>query len=61
MESKRIEFLDNIKGFAIILVILGHSYSNENLLITWLNAFHMPLFFAVSGFLIASKKSLFFK
>lgn len=61
MENERIEFLDNIKGFAIILVILGHSYSNINLLVTWLNSFHMPLFFVVSGFLIANKNSLEYK
>lgn len=59
--ENRINYLDNIKGFAIILVVLGHSYSNTNILTNWLNAFHMPLFFVVSGFLIAYNKKLEYK
>ena len=56
--SKRIVFLDNLKGFAIILVVIGHAvqyfYSPEdfdrNLLFRLVYSFHMPLFFVISGY-----------
>ena len=52
--------IDALKGIAIFLVLLGHSiiYFPINLhVIPWcqwifamLSSFHMPLFFAISGF-----------
>lgn len=50
----RLRYIDNIKGFAICLVILGHiTQFNENLsnLTNWIYSFHIPLFFIVSGYL----------
>lgn len=45
--KKRIEWIDIAKGIGIILVIMGHTialrYSQ------WLYAFHLPLFFLLSG------------
>ena len=58
---KRLQFVDSIKGFAIICVVLGHvanGYIGEGLtngiysdLHKFVYAFHMPLFFMVSGYL----------
>lgn len=46
---KRIYWVDMAKGIAIILVILGHMPFDENV-ISFIYAFHMPLFFIISGF-----------
>ena len=47
-KSKRLEYLDMIKGFGILLVILGHAYPVNNIRI-WIHSFHMPLFYIISG------------
>lgn len=61
--SKRIEWLDALKGFAIISVVLGHTlfgYSENNAfgvyndffctIKDWIYIWHMPLFICLSGF-----------
>lgn len=56
---KRIEYLDALRGWAIYLVILGHSIQQLNDNFYFLNdkvfstiySFHMPLFFFLSGLL----------
>lgn len=52
--SKRIDFIDCAKGFAIILVIIGHTVREGGLLSSILRAvifsFHMPLFFILSSY-----------
>lgn len=56
----RNELIDLLKGFAILLVVLGHSvqYSVSNFDHNWLfriiYAFHMPLFMFLSGFVALS-------
>ena len=63
--KQRIEWLDIMKGTAIILVILGHIFNSMNLfshpINQWLHLFHMPFFFILSGFLAikTSSKKLF--
>jgi fucose 4-O-acetylase-like acetyltransferase len=59
--SSRLTWVDTAKGFGIILVVLGHALrglvSSEILTSTplvrfaddWIYAFHMPLFFFLSG------------
>ena len=62
--SSRIEWIDALKGFTILLVVLGHcleafltsSVPNNftdilKLIHDWIYSFHMPLFFFLSGFL----------
>lgn len=52
---QRIDYIDSIKGFAILLVVMGHTFhdfKNINLaFIDLIYAFHMPLFFIISGYL----------
>ena len=64
MEKNRNQFIDMIKGCAIILVIMGHSIQFgsgelwntsaiffENYLFKLIYSFHMPLFMMISGYL----------
>lgn len=64
MEKSRNQFIDMIKGCAIILVIMGHSiqygsgelWNNsgaffDNFLFKLIYSFHMPLFMIISGYL----------
>lgn len=54
------ENADTLRGFAILLVILGHAVAKENIVRTdsilcneiynFIYSFHMPLFFIISGF-----------
>ena len=69
IEENRMYFIDNLRGIAILAVVIGHSIiiysSNWNIYSTnvkaeyfdclksVINVFQMPLFFAISGFLFA--------
>lgn len=46
----RIESLDILKGIGIILVVVGHMIGNQLYIRPWIYAFHMPLFFMLSGY-----------
>lgn len=50
--KNRLEYIDLIKGFSILLVVLGHIYDFENNIKIWIYSFHMPLFFIISGFFV---------
>ena len=66
---KRIEFIDSLKGFAILLVLWGHSIQYlcsgidffQNFIFKIIYSFHMPLFFLISGFFFHSALKLHFK
>lgn len=57
MATKRLPYLDNIKGLLIILVVIGHAIQyclptyEMNIAFRFIYSFHMPLFFFVSGYL----------
>lgn len=63
-QTKRLTYLDMVKGIGVFLVLIGHlqgdpffSYSPLFApLCAWIFSFHMPLFFIVSGILIRLKK-----
>lgn len=46
--KKRINWVDALKGFGIILVVTGHADTPMTLM-SWIYGFHMPLFFMLSG------------
>ena len=59
MNFTRDRQLDAIKGFAIVLVVIGHvtAFVNpenikNNLLFNLIYSFHIPLFFFISGYLV---------
>lgn len=67
MSNQRLEYLDILKGFAIFLMVMGHFLSwtfapdanppvGAMFVRNLIYAFHMPLFFFVSGFLMHLKK-----
>lgn len=49
MASKRIEWLDSLRGLALFFVVLGHAWALPFWGKTLIYSFHMPLFFAISG------------
>lgn len=53
----RIESYDILKGIGIILMIVAHTYGPESIIWNFIYAFHMPLFFIVSG-MFYNQKSL---
>ncbi|NJM46953.1 MAG: acyltransferase [Alkalinema sp. RU_4_3] len=67
--SNRIDWVDYAKGLGIVLVVMGHSLRGEmtsakgsDLLIAhpidaWIYAFHMPLFFFLSGLFARSLRN----
>lgn len=57
---ERIQFIDRLKGLAIILVVIGHlglSQVNEGI-VKFIYTFHMPLFMFLSGIVIATPPHL---
>ncbi len=65
-ETKRFEYIDALKGFAIFCVLWGHSIQYlkngynffSNPVFEFIYSFHMPLFFMVSGFFFRSSLKL---
>lgn len=68
--SSRIEWIDALKGFAILVVVVGHCvadtlHSNTfppyhriiQTMFDFIYCFHMPLFFMISGFVFFLSKS----
>ena len=66
LSSRRIEYIDIVKGIGILLVVFTHAINSGDVIlckVIW--SFHMPLFFFASGLLKykvdAESFSLFFK
>jgi len=51
--KKRIEYIDGVKGFCMLLIVLGHMLPSgvDNTLIIWSNLFKISLFYFMSGYL----------
>ena len=49
-QMKRLEWLDALRGLGMIFVIIGHMTMPE-FVQKFVYSFHMPLFFAISGYL----------
>ena len=43
--------VDVAKGIVILLMVVGHCYCQENIILKLICAFHMPFFFIVTGYL----------
>lgn len=59
-KTDRIEYLDIMKGIAIILVVIGHCCelpAHPTLLVKLIYAFHMPLFFLAAGMVVKPSRS----
>ncbi len=56
-QSGRLAYIDMAKGFAIVLMVLGHTYSvhADYPFMVWIYSFHMPLFFLTTGILYGLK------
>ncbi len=54
-QIKRLEHLDMAKGIGIFFVALGHMEDIATGTRVWISSFHMPLFFIISGILMAVK------
>lgn len=64
MMKERVAYIDQLKGFAILLVVMGHTYMyvleiGNDIICNTIHSFHMPLFFFLSG--IVMKSSVFDK
>ena len=58
MTPKRDTVLDITKAIGIILMVMGHLHFSEDVFDKYIYAFHMPLFFIVSGILFNQDKTL---
>lgn len=58
MIQERLPFVDVAKGIAIWLMLIGHQ-NICNLLSIYIESFHMPLFFFVSGMFFRKNRSFF--
>ena len=62
MSSTRIEYIDRLKGFAILCVIMGHYVfhvlGQSDIIAELIGSFQMPLFFFLSGYVISSEPSI---
>lgn len=55
-DGKRLTYLDMARGFAIIMVVIGHSGFIGTSFNIWISLFHLPTFFLISGVLLGLKQ-----
>lgn len=60
MGEKRIEWIDTAKGIGIVLVVVGHTSFVPKAMINLIFAFHMPLFFFLSGCVYKKKSNYYY-
>ena len=56
MSGKRFEWVDSLRGVAMIAIICGHPAANPGMLSSLCYSFHVPLFFMISGALFHAEK-----
>jgi acyltransferase len=54
--DERITFVDNARAIGIVLVVLGHAPGLPGPLSNFIFAFHMPLFFFLSGLVVGAER-----
>ena len=59
MGLARIHYIDTVKGVGILFVIMGHHWLGADALRGWISSFHMPLFFMITGFLLANRNKIY--
>ena len=57
-KSTRVEYIDIFRGIGILLMIMGHVGFGKNF-DYFIHAFHMPMFFFISGFLFKNNYTSF--
>ena len=57
VERKRVGFIDIFRAFGIILMVMGHIKFGEAF-DKWIHAFHMPMFFFISGWFYGRNESI---
>lgn len=57
--NQRIKWIDFVKGFLILTVMLGYTLGCPNIIKVYIYSFHMPLFFILSGYTLSIEKYLF--
>ena len=55
--KKRIAYIDILRGIGILLMVMGHVGFGSRFS-HYIHAFHMPLFFVVSGYFYSAKADL---
>ena len=45
--KNRLQFLDMARGFALLLVMMGHCVSTKSFMHHFLFTFHVPMFFLI--------------
>ena len=56
-KNQRITYIDYIRAFCIILMIMGH-IGFGSVFSLWIHAFHMPIWFFISGYFCKINRSL---
>ena len=54
-EQQRIDYIDCAKGVGILLVVIGHHLQDSDGVIKWIQSFHVPLFFIITGYLLVQQ------
>lgn len=54
--KKRIDYIDMVKGFSIMMIVLGHIISPSSYIFIWMYSFHVPIFFILVGWLAYKKE-----
>ena len=60
LTMERLNWIDNIKGFGIIMVVMGHMCLLPIAVNHFIYSFHMPLFFMITGYLYHHEESSLF-